>query len=148
MNALRPPSQSSSASPIRRVGDRVRRSSRRSSHQSIAIEATARLGINLVLGIAAISALVKLVPYNMVQEAKLKELQAEVSEVEGRVDRLQAEFNHHFDPKQSISVMQEQSVRMHPNQRKIFWVTPSSSSVAEDPSNPPGQTQHAWSRQQ
>jgi hypothetical protein len=84
------------------------------------------------LGLVAVSALVRLVPYNMMQSTKLKELRTEVAEVEGRVDVLRAEFKRNFDPQQALNVMQEQSARMHPNQRQIIWLTPTDS-IAEEP---------------
>jgi hypothetical protein len=68
----------------------------------------------------------------MTQQAQLKELQAEVVEVETRVNHLRAEFNRNFDPQQAMSVMQEQSARMHPNQRQVIWIAPSST-IAEEP---------------
>jgi hypothetical protein len=144
MNALQPPRLPSP--PSRRVAAKsMRRSSRRSSrrtvrssthraaaHRTIALEVSARLGVNLLLGLVAVSALVKLLPYNLMQAAKLKELQTEVTEVEGRVDLLRAEFKRNFDPQQALNVMQEQSARMHPNQRQIIWLTPTDS-IAEEP---------------
>lgn len=80
--------------------------------------------MNLILAIAAVSALVKLIPYNLTQQAKLRELTTEVAAVEGRVDQIQTDFNRHFDPRQATSVMQEQTSRVQPGQRPIVWVDP------------------------
>lgn len=108
--------------PIRR--QRVRRRIRRHPHQAVAVENGFKLGVNCLLSIVALSALVKLVPYNLAQQAKLQEIRAEVLEVEGRVDLLQADLNRQFDPQQAMSVMQEESTRVDPRQRQIVWLAP------------------------
>jgi hypothetical protein len=90
--------------------------------------------------------LVKLLPYNLSQQNSFKELQAKVAETEGRVDRLQTDFNHHFDPEQARSVMQEESTRIEPGRRQIVWTTPQHATSEQPPertgANPPlAQTQ-------
>jgi hypothetical protein len=131
MNALQPPSRPQP--PRRRVSQRNRRPSSvqsssiqrsRSSRRAIATESSTKLVVNLVLSVIALAALAKLLPYNMSQQKSLEELQVKVAEVESRVDRLQTDFNHHFDPKQARLVMQEESTRIDPGQRQIVWVTP------------------------
>jgi len=98
----------------------------------VAVEVGVKLAVNLVLAIAAVSALVKLIPYNLIQQAKLRELTTEVAAVEGRVEQIQTDFNRHFDPRQATSVMQEQTSRIQPRQRPIVWVN-SPSSNPNDP---------------
>jgi hypothetical protein len=155
MNALQPspPPSRQAATPIRRspqpvsrptahrspqrtarrpVPRTAHRTTHRTTHQTIALELAARLGVNLILGVIAVSALARLLPYNLTQQAQLKQLQVEVAEVETRVDHLRAEFNRNFDPQQAMSVMQEQSARMHPNQRQVIWIAPAST-IAEEP---------------
>jgi predicted fused transcriptional regulator/phosphomethylpyrimidine kinase len=83
-----------------------------------------KLAVNIVLAIAAVSALVKLIPYNLSQQAKLRELTTEVAAVEGRVEQVKTDFHRHFDPRQATSVMQEQTSRVQPGQRPIVWVSP------------------------
>jgi predicted fused transcriptional regulator/phosphomethylpyrimidine kinase len=87
-----------------------------------------KLAVNVVLAIAAISALIKLIPYNLTQQAHLRELTTEVAAVEGRVSQVQTDFNRHFDPRQATRVMQEQTSRIQPGQRPIVWVNPPSDS--------------------
>lgn len=137
MNAQPSHRPSPSAAPSQQSAVSVRRSSqkhpaRKPSHQALVAEVTARLGANVIIGLVAVSALVKLIPYNLDQQTKLQELQAEVKTVEKRVDQLRAEFDRHFDPQQTVSIMQEQSVRVDPNQRQIIWVNPSDS-IAQEP---------------
>lgn len=114
--------------PNRRVDTPPRhrrsRQAQRKPHQAIALELSAKLVINIFLGVAALSTLVKLLPYNGSQQARLQELNAEVLLVEGRVAQLQADFNRHFDPRQSMSIMQEQSNRVAPGQRQVVWTAP------------------------
>lgn len=81
----------------------------------------ARLIVNIVLSAAAIAGLVQLLPYHLSQQAKLREIRAEVKRTEGRVHNLRSDFSRSFDPGQAKSVMQEQSYRVDPNQRQIVW---------------------------
>jgi MinD-like ATPase involved in chromosome partitioning or flagellar assembly len=127
MNALQPPSRPPHQ-PRRRVSKR-RRQQLQTPHQSIATEATTKLGVNLLLSFIAVTALVKLLPYNMAQQDSFKELQSKVVEVENRVENLQTDFSYHFDPKQARSVMQQES------QRQIVWIAPQRA-TAEAPIQP------------
>jgi len=68
----------------------------------MAIETTVKLAVNVVLS-AAVSGLVKLLPYQWSQQQKLWEIQTEVK-VEGRVNRLRTDFNRYFDPQKAKSV--------------------------------------------
>jgi len=125
-----------SPEPTRR--QMVRRRPRRNPHRAVVFESGFKLGVNCLLSVIAVSALVKLVPYNLAQQAKLKEIRIEVSEVEGRVDHLQAELNRQFDPQQTMSVMQEESTRVDPRQRQIVWITPTNSMAQTAPRMSPG----------
>ncbi|MBW4514385.1 MAG: hypothetical protein KME11_04100 [Timaviella obliquedivisa GSE-PSE-MK23-08B] len=126
MNALQPHRHPSPPAqlPRRRVSKRIRRQKSHLPHRAIATEVTTKLGVNLLLSLIAVTALVKLLPYNLSQQNSFKELQAKIAETESRVDRLQANFNHHFDPKQARSVMQQESTRIEPGQHQIVWTTP------------------------
>ena len=136
MNALQPSSPPPSHSPNRQPRPRSRRQPRRSSHQAIVAETSVKLTVNLILGIVAITALAKLIPYNLSQRQGLDELQAEVQEVEGRVVTLQADLDRQFDPQQARSVMQEQGFRVDPNQRQIVWMTQGqAASTAQQPTS-------------
>ena len=132
MNAFQPPNRppSPAQSPRRRVSKRIRRQ-KSAPHRAIATEVTTKLGVNLLLSLIAVTALAKLLPYNLSQQNSFKELQAKVAETEGRVDRLQTDFNHHFDPRQARSVMQEESTRIEPGQRQIVWTTPQNATAQQ-----------------
>jgi predicted HTH domain antitoxin len=87
--------------------------------RALAIEIAIKLIANGVLSIAALAALVKLLPYQFLQQAKLQEIRLEVNETEAEVKTLRSNFNRYFDPTQAKKVMQEQSPRLEPNQRRI-----------------------------
>lgn len=122
MNALQP-LPPASPPPQRRARSRSRQRPR--THQAIVTEITVKLAVNGLLASAAIVALTKLIPYNLQQREELRQLQAEVTEVEQRVDVLQADLDRQLDPQQASSIMQEQSYRVDPNQRQVVWLTPS-----------------------
>lgn len=113
--------------PVRRRRVDAYRKPSRSSYQTIRNEAAAKLSVNCLIIFAALAALVRLIPFNVNQQARLQELQVEVSAVQGRVDHLQADLNYYFDPQQTQRVMQEQSQLVDPSQRRIVWLNPSNS---------------------
>lgn len=84
-----------------------------------------KLGLNGVLVLGAIAALVKLIPFQQVQQAKLHEVQMQVQETEQRVAELREQFQRSFDPRQAKKIMVEQTPRISPNQRRIILVNPS-----------------------
>lgn len=103
--------------PKRRVGQGTPRDQR-----DRALEATAKLGVSLVLAVAAVSGLVRLLPlYQSVQE-RSRVMQTEVKRTEERVNRWQREFNRAFDPGQAKTVMQEESHRVAPQRRPIVLI--------------------------
>ena len=120
MNAFQPPPPNQQPEEPRRMAQRPQRPQRRHSYQAVAGETTARLAVNLVLCTAAIAGLVRLLPYHLSQQAKLRELRTEVKRTEERVKSLRADFGRTFGPGQANSVMQEQSYRVDPNQRPVY----------------------------
>jgi hypothetical protein len=121
MNAFQPQTPPQQPEEPRRMANRTQRRQRRHSYQAVAGEMTARLAVNLVLCAAAIAGLVRLLPYHLSQQAKLRELRTEVKRTEERVQSLRSDFSRSFDSGQSISVMQEQTPRVDPNQRPVFF---------------------------
>lgn len=107
-----------------------RRVQRQQSYRVVAIEATAKLAVNLLLSTAAIATLIQLLPHITSQQAKLDELRAEVEATEQRVDRLQSDFSRHFDPTQARDIMQEQSTRLDAQKRQILWLDPNRANPA------------------
>jgi hypothetical protein len=93
-------------------------------HRWLFSEILLKLGINAILAVGAISTLVRLLPYQHLQQIKLNEVRMQVQETERRVNELRNNFNRNFDPQQARKVMEEQSPRLDPNQRNIFLTNP------------------------
>lgn len=112
--------------PVRKQAPRPRRRlrQRRNPHQSVAVEASLRLAVNVVVGMVAIASIVRLLPQNISQQHKLNKLQSDVTVLEQRVDRLQETFARQFDAGQARSVMQEETGRIGIGQRPVVWVKP------------------------
>lgn len=124
MNALQPsrhPQQPLQPTPKRRITPRPKRRLRQRSYQIMALETTVKIGVNLVISAAAVSALTQLLPYHWLQQEKLRAIRTEVKLMEGRVDNLQAEFSRNFDPRQAKSIMEKQGYRFDPNQRRVIF---------------------------
>lgn len=95
---------------------------RRYSYSAIVVETLLKVLVNGVLSVAAIAALSDLLPYLQSNRAKLREMRIQVKEAELQVEQLREKFGNTFDPSQAKSVMQEQSARIDPNQRRVVWV--------------------------
>ncbi|WOB43782.1 hypothetical protein HNI00_11935 [Thermoleptolyngbya oregonensis NK1-22] len=128
--------------PVRKQAPRPRRRlrQRRNPHQSVAVEASLRLAVNVVVGMVAIASIVRLLPQNISQQHKLNKLQSDVTALEQRVDRLQETFARQFDAGQARSVMQEETGRIGIGQRPVVWVKPAPDAAiaptpAADPAN-------------
>lgn len=93
----------------------------RPEHRWVATEITLKLAINGTLSMIAVVSLLNLIPYQLSQKARLREVRVEVQETERRVSQLRGDFRHNFDPHKINKVMQEQSPRLQPTQRRIFW---------------------------
>lgn len=94
------------------------------SNRVLALETAAKLTFNLVLAAAAVSALVRLLPYHQTQTAKLQKIESAVAIAESEAAELRQDFSRYFDPAQAGHIMQEQSGRESPNQKTVVWVEP------------------------
>ncbi|MFW6359407.1 MAG: hypothetical protein ACOC0N_09390 [Chroococcales cyanobacterium] len=119
MNALQYPFE---PEETRRPAPRPQRRRRRLPHRAIAAETVAKIAVNGLLSTAAIASLVNLLPYTLSQQAKLQEIRTEVKQTELQVNQLRNNFSRNFDPTQAKLVMQEQSTRIDPSQRRIIWL--------------------------
>jgi hypothetical protein len=122
MNALQPSRPPLQPTEKRRITPRPKRHLRQRSYQVMAMETIAKIAVNTVIASAAVSALVQLLPYHRVQQEKLREIGTEVKLMEGRVNNLQTEFNRNFDPRESKSIMQQQTYKFDPHQRPIVLI--------------------------
>lgn len=127
MNAIQPRRQeqqsvqqpSNAPTQKRLKSPRPKRNLRARSYQVMAVETTAKIGVNIAISAAAVSALIQLLPYHWSQQEKLRAIRTEVNLAEARVSTLNAEFTRNFDPSQSKSIMQQQGYRFDPNQRHV-----------------------------
>lgn len=119
MNAFQPSTPPQQPIQKPRAVPRPKRHLRQRSHQVMALETTAKIGVNCAIATVAVCALVQLLPYHWLQQDKLREVRTELKQMEGRVSSLQAEFSRNFDPQQTKSIMQQQGYRFDPNQRLI-----------------------------
>ncbi|MEM9770888.1 MAG: hypothetical protein AAF889_04685 [Cyanobacteria bacterium P01_D01_bin.73] len=87
------------------------------------LELSVKLGVNGIAGTAAIIGLVKLVPYTLNRYEGLQQLQAEAYTVETRVQDLQQDFLRYFDPKQAEAIARQETIRLAPGQRRVYWQT-------------------------
>jgi len=92
--------------------------------------------VNLLLSIAAIVSLCQLIPYQLAQVQKLKEMRAEVSRTENRVNRLKSQLHQNLDPKQTSRIVEEQSNLIEVQQMKVVWVKPQADASSGSQSNP------------
>lgn len=102
-----------------RTTPRHRQRRKSNPHGAIVTETSVKLLVNSVLSLAAIAALVKLLPYSVSLQSKLREVSLEVAEIQNRVDPLRNNFNRNFSPQQTKNLRQEQSPRLDPNERRI-----------------------------
>jgi hypothetical protein len=91
-----------------------------------------KLVANAIVSVGAIAALIKLLPYQSLQQAKLHELRLEVRETETLVNNKRQDFSRYFDPIQAKKVMQEQNPRLPPNQRRIILTKLEEDAVGEE----------------
>lgn len=119
MNAIQPSRPPLKPVEPRRSAPQIKSRRRLRSYRVMAIETTVKLAVNVVLSAAAVSGLVKLLPYQWSQQEKLQEISSEVKLAEERVNHLQTNFNRYFDPQQAKNIMQEQSNRLTPGKRPV-----------------------------
>ncbi len=93
-------------------------------HSKKAIKVAVKIAINGILSTAALTALIKLVPYHFSQEAKLREIRLEVSNTEKRVNELRQNFSINFATSETDSQMSNYSPKVEPNQMRVFWQSP------------------------
>ncbi|XTZ09787.1 MAG: hypothetical protein ACQZ3N_06335 [cyanobacterium endosymbiont of Rhopalodia yunnanensis] len=89
--------------------------------QWMTTEIKVKLIVNGTLSVIAAFTLLKLLPYQFLQQEKLKEVRTQVQETERRVEELRKDFSRSFDPHQVKQVMQENSPLIDPNKRQIYW---------------------------
>jgi hypothetical protein len=131
MNAFQPSRPPAEPIQKRRVAPRPRRHLRQRSYQVMALETTAKISVNVVISVAAASALVQLLPSHWLLQDKLREISTEVKLMEARVNTLNTQFSRNFDPRENKTIMQQQSYRFDPNQRPVVIMNKDNSEVEQ-----------------
>ena len=116
---LNPPQIPPQIPPQPRRQQRLQGKPKTNLHKTLAVESLTKVGINLCLAGVAIVTLFQQLPQQKQQETKLQEINTEVSKVQARVDILQDNLTHYFDPATSAEVMQEQTHLVLPNHQDI-----------------------------
>jgi hypothetical protein len=129
MYALKTPPPTQQPHQVKRVARKPKLRKHGHPYRAIAYETTAKLVVNVMLSVAAVTALVQLLPYRSAQEGKLQELDAALNSTGDRVQGVQSRFQNFFDPYQARENMQELTDRIDPNRRRILWKSPSAASA-------------------
>lgn len=134
MNAIQPSTPHLTPVETRRrvVRRQALKRQQRHPYRAIAAETTAKLAVNVVISVVAVSALAKLLPYQQKQQEQLREIGVKVEETEERVEGLNAQLERLMAPEQAKSIMQEYSYRVDPNKIRIA-IEKRNSTAVEDP---------------
>lgn len=131
MYALKPPQADQPPVRAKRVARKAKPRSRTHPYRAIAYETTAKLAVNVVLSVAAVAALVQLLPYRSSQVSKIQELDAALKSTENRVQTVQTRFQNFFDPYQARENMQQLTDRIDPMRRRVIWKAPTATPPAK-----------------
>jgi cytoskeletal protein RodZ len=99
------------------------------SHAAKVWESGLILGVNAVLIGTALVTLAHLVPYQMTQQAKLKEVSKENAQVSQNLQRLQQDYKRSQSPEAAQRIAEDQGNLMQPNQKQVYWMTQPPSAV-------------------
>ena len=92
------------------------------TYRGMTAEIILKLIFSWTIAIASLASAIKLLPYHLSQQAKLKELRIQVRETEARVVKLREELNKNFDPQQTKNLMEQYSSLLAPNKSRIYWL--------------------------
>ena len=119
MNAIQPSSPELQPIQRRRTVPRPKRRLRQRSYQIMALETTVKIGVNLAISAAAVSALTQLLPHHWSGQEKLRQVRTEVKSAQERVNNLRSEFSNTFDSRQANNIMQQYGNRIPSNKKQI-----------------------------
>lgn len=94
------------------------------ARQSLVLESTVKLTVNILLAVVATSTIAKLLPYYHQQKAELDQLEQSILSLEKEKDGVWEDFSHNFDPEQSSRIMREQSGQEVPGRHPIVLIDP------------------------
>lgn len=91
-------------------------------HLQKAIETSLKMSANIGLSIFALMSIKQLLPYHMVQQAKLAEIDLEIGKIKPRVEKLEENFGSTFDPILTRKVIEKNTYKVDPKLSPIFFV--------------------------
>ncbi|MEM9264694.1 MAG: hypothetical protein AAGA46_04145 [Cyanobacteria bacterium P01_F01_bin.13] len=94
------------------------------ARQSLLLESTVKLTVNILLAVVATSTITKLLPYYQRQKSELNQLNNSILSLEKERDGVWQDFSHNFDPEQSGRIMREQSGQEDPARHPIVLIDP------------------------
>lgn len=80
-----------------------------------------KIGINVSIISLSITSVQRLIPYNEIQQHQINQIQEEINKVSPRVERLEENFGATFDPRLTKRVMKENTYKVDPTLRPIFF---------------------------
>ena len=103
------------------------------ARQSLVLESSVKLIVNVLLAVVATSTIAKLLPYYHQQKAELEQLNHSILSLEREHDGVWQDFSDNFDPEQSSRIMREQSGQEDPKRHPIVLVDPLQNSQPSSP---------------
>ncbi|MEM6254808.1 MAG: hypothetical protein AAF821_17975 [Cyanobacteria bacterium P01_D01_bin.156] len=94
------------------------------AQQSLMLESTVKLTVNILLGVVAASTIARLLPHYQQQKDELNQLNRSILSLEKEHDGVWQDFSHNFDPEQSGRIMGEQSGQKDPSRHPIVLIDP------------------------
>lgn len=94
------------------------------ARQSLVLESTVKLIVNILLAVVATSTIARLLPYHRQQKSELEQLNRSILSLKKEHDGVWQDFSHNFDPEQSGRIMGEQSGQEDPSRHPIVLIDP------------------------
>ncbi|NEQ51975.1 MAG: hypothetical protein F6K11_17860 [Leptolyngbya sp. SIO3F4] len=94
------------------------------ARQSLVLESTVKLTVNILLAVVATSTIARLLPYYQQQKSELDQLNQSILSLKKERDGVWEDFSHNFDPEQSGRIMREQSGQEDPTRHPIVLIDP------------------------
>ena len=114
-----PTVQRSRAAKLRKKHHQSRQ---RNSHRVLALEAMTVLGVNALLIGVGIYTLTQLVPYQLMQQAKLREMNTELNRVSNQVQQLQQSYQRSHATQGAKRIAEKQGHLIPTTRKGIVWV--------------------------
>lgn len=103
------------------------------ARQSLVLESTVKLTVNILLAVVATSTIARLLPYYRQQKAELNQLNHSILSLEKEHAGVWQDFSHNFGPEQSGRIMREQSGQEDPSRHPIVLIDPLQNSQPPSP---------------